>query len=971
MNTVDFLRQVLPSSGHYFLALPIASGGYKHKAYDTPEALAEAAIRVSNNGTNAFFALANYAEPEYIGDDGKKHWRTGDNAVSAHCFWMDIDCGGAYPTQKDAVLDLHRFVKEANIPYPNITVNSGNGVHVYWVMDRDVVKDQWRRVARDLKSIAQKLNFAQDDTTRTADISSVLRPIGTNNDKSHKGLGIKPVKLFGNFNETPVAFTEFVRAVTDTAASLGVVAKQDKPTALAGNLGDLIGGQEYPPASAVTIAEHCSQLRFMRDFKGAGQGENVWRACIGVLKLTIEGEQLAHEWSSGHEDYDYATTQQKIDNWKVEGATKCDTFRQVNPAGCAGCKHKCNSPISLGYVAPEHTDAIVHTAVDDEDGERIEHLPPLTNRMKRKFRFVDGTVQALTTNAQGVEAWRTMSDSIFVVDGYYRDMDDDGKYKLRVLTRNKPFEWFDSVLDARSIGAGGTVLTGDLASRAMVTTRDNKSMEEYMKTWLEEAKRGECEIAMYSHMGWQVDGSFVVGDMCYMPNGTSKQVILTDELRKMVAKLGFTPTGNVDRYRELIDFAYNRIGHVEYQFTYLTGYASPLIALLEPSPVGIVFSAWSNKSGKGKSSVAKLAGGIWHDPTTIVDAKGTTEFALYLNAGLRRNVPLVVDELTQWPPEKSGEFAYRYSSGMAKEQGAAAGGLRDNAHLNWSNSVTCTGNKSQHNLVKMYNQECGAQLARIFEYEFTAEHDQTMTAEEGYPVIGELMRMGAIGGRIFAKYITENREEIQKELNATYVKFMSAAKLSKDARFWVIGCASVWVAYQITKRLGLHSFEAAPLLQWIIQKLKAHDTGIKGAEVDYLAMFGDALADLHHGFLVTQDRGSKHASAKLAVGWQIPRGAITGRAVVGEGLLAVSVTQLTNWCRDNKVDKSQMISALEQVGWLVGKGKTIRLATGTAIAAPPVRAYEFDWNKFSGRIRLVSSDGASTSPSLSEAEVAA
>jgi hypothetical protein len=200
---------------------------------------------------------------------------------------------------------------------------------------------------------------------------------------------------------------------------------------------------------------------------------------------------------------------------------------------------------------------------------------------------------------------------------------------------------------------------------------------------------------------------------------------------------------------------------------------------------------------------------------------------------------------------------------------------------------------------------------------------------------------------------------------------MSAAKLSKDARFWVIGCACVWVAYQITKRLGLHSFDAAPLLHWIIARLRAHDSGIKGAEVDYLAMFGDALADLHHGFLVTQDRGTKHASAKLAVGWQIPRGAITGRAIVGEGLLAVSVTQLTNWCRDNKVDKSQMVHTLEGVGWLTGKSRMVRLATGTAIAAPPVRAYEFDWNKFSGRIRLVSSDGSVSTPSLAEVEVAA
>jgi hypothetical protein len=76
--------------------------------------------------------------------------------------------------------------------------------------------------------------------------------------------------------------------------------------------------------------------------------EPLWRATIGVVKFTIEGEALCHEWSKGDPRYDKEETQQKIDGWK-RGPALCETFRALPDGKCNGCEQTCKSPIQLGH----------------------------------------------------------------------------------------------------------------------------------------------------------------------------------------------------------------------------------------------------------------------------------------------------------------------------------------------------------------------------------------------------------------------------------------------------------------------------------------------------------------------------------------------------------------------------------------------------------------------------------------------
>jgi hypothetical protein len=58
----------------------------------------------------------------------------------------------------------------------------------------------------------------------------------------------------------------------------------------------------FEPSFAAPIVARCEQVRALRDAKG-NLIEPLWHANLGVLAYTLDGDLLAHEWSSGDPRY--------------------------------------------------------------------------------------------------------------------------------------------------------------------------------------------------------------------------------------------------------------------------------------------------------------------------------------------------------------------------------------------------------------------------------------------------------------------------------------------------------------------------------------------------------------------------------------------------------------------------------------------------------------------------------------------
>ena len=873
MNTGEFLAFVLPKRGVYFAALPLATKGYKHVACHTVEELTNV---IENTSGNVFYALAGFEKPAYEDAAGKTKRRTGDNAERARSQWLDIDVSNQYSgSQRTGLLALVEFCNTSGLRRPNVVVNSGNGLHCYWVFEDDVPKAQWRAAANTFKAIVKHFNFAQDDTSRTADIASVLRPIGTINDKTSKGLGIKPVTLVGEVTENLWSFKDWVTKLVEIRDKFGIkvgAINNEKPKENINT--DLGGDPEYQSSSADVVAEHCAQIRDFRDTKGRDQDEAQWYRSLGVVGFCADASR-AVEWSSGHPGFSAGATEAKIIQWKTNaGPTTCEAFRASNVSErCTGCPHSVTSPILLGRVGPEHVTSKVHATdgaanfgdADDDGGlgeevVNVETFPDFPTAVKERFRWTGEKLQGSVLDPQGVQTWRTICNMLSIPTGYFFDPETKG-WSIQLSVRAKPFDWRTVEIPMKEIGRGKEALLSELAAKANIVAKDGPLLEKYMKTWIDNIHSTTKETTMHGRMGWYDDGSFLLGAVRYQPDGTTKTVMLKDTVRHLAEV--YRPRGDLQTYIDLIDKIYNRVNHESFQFAWLSGFASVLVPLVykEGASIGIPIVSWSKETGRGKTSVSKAALSIWGDPTSnesaVIPAGNSTDYALQLKVAMHHHLPVLIDETTTWDSKRTAKFAYDYSAGQPRLAGAKDGGLRNTHGANWANFCFLTTNNCVSDMMMTHMNNCAPQLSRMFEYQNRVQNYETLDAETGPKVLAQIFNNSGQAGDVFIRYVVANKKKIEQSLEATRETFIKMAELSKDARYWAMTAACVWVAFAISRQLGLQKFDAADLKEWILLQLRSlNSTNIVSLR-DPVDAFSNMMSQLQSGFIITLDVGDQ------------------------------------------------------------------------------------------------------------------
>lgn len=362
--SVRFLNLILPDQGCYIAAAkrPGNKGGFKPSIFAASvEDLWSAIEEHDRNGWETYHACASFKEAlsDPPGVTQKRLGRTHANALGAKAFWVDLDAGKddkgkgkPYSTQHEAAAALRRFLKATGLPTP-IVVSSGYGLHVYWPLAEMLDPATWKRYAEGLQALCAK-HALHVDTTRTADISSVLRTPGTHN---HKRGAALPVSCNPEFLQVQPEPLETFAALLDAGLQGAVAvagftgslpARTRSGSAKAGStLADFLGGlDDYPPAYAADIVNRCGQIAALRDAPGSVT-EPLWHAALGVLAFCEDGKELAHEWSAPEW---HAAVDEKLERLESFGPTTCGKFISLNPTVCAACKHSgaIKSPITLG-----------------------------------------------------------------------------------------------------------------------------------------------------------------------------------------------------------------------------------------------------------------------------------------------------------------------------------------------------------------------------------------------------------------------------------------------------------------------------------------------------------------------------------------------------------------------------------------------------------------------------------------------
>jgi putative DNA primase/helicase len=280
-------------TGVHFITELTGKGMQHHPVASVREAVNKATA-ISDAGGNAYFACGAYATPEN---------RKADNVSQAHAFWLDIDCGdtkaatgNGYTTKRAAATAVAEFCKTTSVQPPTALIDSGNGLHVYWLLDAPIDAGKWTAVAKKLKALTAKHGLLADPS-RTADRASVLRVPGTINRKDPANP--KPVTL--KRMTGPVSFAEFKAAIE---GAIPDEAEASGPNAA------LTGGLEQNRLQPLAeTPENVERVRSMLRSIPADCDRGQWRDVVwSILSTGWPGAvELAREWSmTGGEKYDVA-----------------------------------------------------------------------------------------------------------------------------------------------------------------------------------------------------------------------------------------------------------------------------------------------------------------------------------------------------------------------------------------------------------------------------------------------------------------------------------------------------------------------------------------------------------------------------------------------------------------------------------------------------------------------------------------
>jgi len=347
MDTRTFLKTILPEDGYKFVGLSRAGGsGIAHKAYESLELMAEA-IASYDKQTNltVYHACASYKEASYeavVNGETKRKYRGEPNWGKAKAFWADIDCGEkkaaegkGYTTKSEAAKAIRRFCIEKGLPDPMI-VDSGGGIHCYWPLTKTVGPRTWYEMATMLKAAFKDAGLLVDPT-RTADMSSVLRPVGTHNRKPGRDVREVKVKNTPTFAVPEELFkqlkeiTQFVELPQNNKFAAHAGLNED----LTAHLATLVESS----ADFELVKAGCNVVSWASDPSNQNNVEEpLWRGLLGLVKFCSDANQIAHQVSACHSKYDSDETQQKLEGWTA-GPTSCAYFAQYKPDLCAACTH--------------------------------------------------------------------------------------------------------------------------------------------------------------------------------------------------------------------------------------------------------------------------------------------------------------------------------------------------------------------------------------------------------------------------------------------------------------------------------------------------------------------------------------------------------------------------------------------------------------------------------------------------------
>lgn len=768
MQLRDFLSKALPRSGNYYVGTTDNNARYRQHKATTIAELADKIEQFTNQRKNVFYAVGTFNKS-----------RAAEQSTGKKCFYLDLDCGPTkdFPNKATAGREFVAFAKATKLPTPSAIVDSGNGLHIYWFLDKEITAQQWQTVANALKAACEEHEFPVDEAC-TADLARILRAPETVNYKDPRNP--KPCTVFTDTGKV-YPYEELRHALLNwskPAALSSVPSVLQDDGALAGD-----ANKKYAPIKAEYMVPECGVLNKVLETGGEGHEEPFWRNVLLLLAFCEDGKDFIHPMSKGHATYSPKATDMKFAQQliKVEEGKKppiCKTLEGYMPEECAECPHKgCfKSPTALGK--PPATE-IPHGYTQDDKGvmrvdgeETIRILPYRIDDFSVGYD-VSGTGLILSLTA-------SISKTPYYIELPHHLLGDP-------RSTSKELSINGIALNKHQLG----------------------EFIHLMTTWTQQMQRARQVRQTTRSWGWFEQGKrtgFAASSNIYWDSGEEETSIVPyKDLSAM-----YQPKGDIEKWRDVTNYilAQKRDG---INVAVASAFASPLIKYTGVS--GLTLAIVSEKSGTGKSTALKAAQSVWGHPIKGINALSDTANSVIRKLGVLNNLPAYWDELRiREDVESFIRMMFQIGQGKEKSRLTQTSQFQDMG--TWNLLMTVASNEYLTDHIDQLIHSSDAGRRRVFEItiddvldskELSANMKKFRLLEDNY---------GAAGVE-YARYLAANHEYVSNLVHKYMEFFTEKLGTNNDERFWLAFMAATVAGAHIASKIGLVKFDLQNMIKYL------------------------------------------------------------------------------------------------------------------------------------------------------------
>ena len=901
---MKFLESVLGDQGWIWV------GGFKgkkdipQKCFETFEEAYQLINKWKAEKRNIYFGCNRYKES------------TRSQATVEYCkaFYLDIDCGPLkeYKDQGEGAAALRQFCEELKLPIPTL-VNSGNGIHAYWILENPISAKEWKPVARSLKALCGKHKFKADPAV-TEDEGRILRLPDSFNYKTDP-----PKKCKVVCHSEPVNFFEFKSLIGEVQGPLEKREVDALTLALAGN-----------KQSVFKNITTCAQINYIKENQEVIEYP-LWRAGLSIAANCADSEEAVHDMSSESSKYNFNDTQDAVTN--IKGPYRCDTFEGINPDGCKDCWHKgqITSPIQLGDKVLAETDKQNGGALDKQ---KLPELP---------WPYIFAKSGGVYAQIEEEEPKLVYEHSLYLD----KRMIDPVDGEVAVIKHTLPLDGEKGLVISAQDVLSAEEAKKKLAHSGVIGNK--KQMGEIINYIIRSFKHlqmtKKAEI-MRSQFGWvDNDTKFILGKQ-----ELDGETILFSPPSSRVKELvgAIEAKGSLEEWKKIAAIYGEREMHVQ-AFGFFTGFGAPLLKFLNYK--GGIINLVNNTSGTGKTTALKMAMSVWGDPNELVMIPKDTLATKIHRMGILNNLSVAMDEVTNMPGEQFSDLVFSITQGRGAGRMKASANEERINFTKWATIAITTSNSSMVDKLRATKKTPDGELMRFLEFDVPRE--SKMPKDYAQAMFDDALSENyGLAGTSYAQYILKNKEAVIEEIKRVQTHIDKKVGFTSRERFWSAIIACNIGGARIAKKLGLipKEIDIGKVLRWVIENINAMRSEIQAPSADHAATIGEFINENRTSILVVNNDIDRRSMAEhLPI--LVPRSSkLCVRIEPDTRRMYVAAKHFKKYCADNQITLRDVLNSLKKDGvYLASLNK--RIDKGMETVSPAVTCYEFDCS-ISGFINL-------------------